>query len=720
MSLLDKITAFLPGGRKADKQEYFFAVDIETERITAALWLIEGKDLKVTEIASAGYSSQEEIVAVIDKLLDSVIGLKEIEPSKILFGVPNSWILDENIKDEYLKILRNIVKELELSPMAYVSENNALINFLEKKEGVPTTAVLVGFEKNHLSVTVVRAGKLDGVKIVKRGESAGSDIEKALLQFVDVETLPSKILVYGNKADELKSQLLSFPWMAKLSFLHFPKIEVLEEDFPIKSICLAGGSEMKEDISFVEQAKKTQAEKVTVIDEADLEESKPAEEEKSSDSNFGFVVGDISEQDDKHQTQLKVQNEEEEPLLDDSISEEPQVTLEKPKISFNIKKFLPKKFTGFIIPIVVFVLFIALAAGYLFFLKANIIVFVEPRVLVKEATVTADPNQKTINESDRIIPGQIVSAEVSGSGKDSATGKKQIGDPAKGTVLIYNKTAELQTISKGTQINGSGGIKFTLDTSVSIASQSASDSGITFGKGTVGVTAVTIGADGNLPSGSAFTVAGFSSDKISAKSEGNFSGGTSRNVTVVSSEDAQRLLAKLSSELKQQAQQKLQEKYPDKKILKEALAENIVKKGYNKNINDQAGEFSLNMTVSYKGTAFDDADLRMIVSQLVTTDVPDGFELDLSGTETQADVSELEKNGKLLFLAKFKAKLMPKVDTEKIKKQVGFKTQKEAENIIKSVENVLGSEIKTTPALPAVLSRMPVLSKNITIEVRLK
>ena len=191
-------------------------------------------------------------------------------------------------------------------------------------------------------------------------------------------------------------------------------------------------------------------------------------------------------------------------------------------------------------------------------------------------------------------------------------------------------------------------------------------------------------------------------------------------MTVVSSEDQQRLLAKLSSSLRLQAQQKLQESNPDKKVLEEALAETISKRSYSKNVNDQASEFSLNLTASYKGTAYDDKDLRLIVSRLVTTDVPEGFKLNLEDTETQADVSKLEKDGKLIFIARFKAKLMPSIDTEKVKKEIQGKSISEAEEIIKNMENVLGSEIKITPSLPSFLQRIPLIGGNIKVEVGLK
>lgn len=742
MSFLDTLSAFLPFAKKEEQSEYFFAVNIGIEQITAALWVIKGKELSIINLASQDYPSLEDIVEVTDQLLDKVLGLKEIEPQKILFGVPNSWLSDDNLKDEYLKVLRKLVKELELIPMAYVATSNALIHFLEKQEGIPITAILVGFENHNLSIIVARAGKLDGVKVITRKDSLGADIEKALLTFTEVETLPSKILIYGPEAEESKSQLLSFPWMSRLSFLHLPKIEVLDKEITIKSICVAGGSEINENIAYIDQPTESSIEKKNTLDKVG-HEAKPVKENVQGD--LGFIVGDVAKDNElteqhpdegkdleeineageaelvaQKNNSLEIEDFEQERTTDVETTLVSKIaTQQEHKRRLGIRGILPKSYT-LLFGIIGILGVVALVSALLFLIKIDVKVYVEPKVLEKDAEVIADPNQKTVNEESKIIPGQIVEAEVSGSAKDTASGKKLIGDPAKGTIILYNKTSEPRSLSKGVQVSGSGGIKFTLDTSVTIASQSASDSGITFGKVNAPVTAVAIGADGNLPSGSDLTVVGYSADKLAAKTEGNFSGGTSKDVTVVSSEDQQRLLASLASNLRQQAQQKLQEQYPSKKILKEALSENITKKNYSKNINDQTTDFSLNMTIKYKGTAFDDADLRTIVSKLVNTQVPNGFQLDIAETETQADVSELRKDGKLVFLARFKAKLLPNLDKDKIKNQIMFKTPGQAISILKGMENVLGSEIKLTPKLPKILEGLPILSKNLTVEVKLK
>lgn len=718
MSFLDKLTASLPFNRKEEIIEYFFALNIGTERLTAALWSIENRELKILETASDTYSARPEIIHKTDRLLDAVLGIRQIEPKKILFGVPNSWLSDDNLKDENLELLRDLVKELELSPLAYVSASNAIIHLLEKKEGVPITAILVGFETHHITVTVVRAGKMDGVKIIARGDSSGTDIEKALLTYSSVETLPSRMLIFGldqSDLNKLKNQLLSFPWMSNLSFLHLPKIDVLGEKVEIKSVCLAGATELDSTVVYQEAPIK-QAEAKPKISETEEKKDKNIKEAVATKGeDFGFIVGDVSEKVEEENTK-EVALPEQSNLLEVPVS---QQSGKQKKLNLKfLKRFIPLNPVNLMLALGLVGILGLILGATLFLPKAEIKIFVEPKILEKDTQVIADPAKKEVDEAGKIIPGQIVETEVSGSSKESATGKKQIGENAKGMVVLRNKTDALISLSKGTSLTASNGLKFSLDLAVNIASRSAEDG--TWGKQTATVTASAVGADGNLPSGTDFTISGQTTDRAVAKAEGNFSGGTSKDVTVVSDVDQKKLLASLASNLRRQAQQKLQEKLPDKKILEEALAEEIIRKSYSKNINDQALEFSLNLTAKYKGTAFEEKDLRLIVSKLVDTQIPQGFELNLSETETQADVSKLEKDGRLIFLARFKAKLMPKIDSEEIKKKIRGQDLGKVLAELKQMENVLGSEITIRPKLPAPLQRIPLLTRNIKIEVGLK
>ncbi len=782
MSFFDNITARLPFKKANTQTEYVFAVNIGPGQVCASIWTVLGSKLQILNPQVTNYTSTDELVDVIDKLLAKTLGDKPVEPDKVLFGVPEGWLQDDDLKEPYLKLLRDIVKNLELKPLAYVSSSHAMSLFLEKEEGAPTTAILVGMESGFTSVTVVRAGKIDGTKVIKRGSSLGEEIEKALLSFTEVEVLPSRILLYGISGEELakhKNVLLSFPWMQKLSFLHFPKIEVLDDYAEIQAVGLAGAIEVNGDMKYhlmVEAAAIGMSRSASQLQDSGeakgISDSKKVEETSSED--MGFVTGDItkvggteaqmrsdeigtsedrktSESEESEEVGGKEEEVDEDlgeeetaaPPVDDdemeaTIPEEKmpvrrEANLQVPEHGVEEYEFdKPAPVTrggggvGFprvlrpglfklLIPIVILGL---LLAGLIFLPHATISVFVEPRVLEKDTQVVADPAVKSVDQENKKIPGQIVQTSISGSGSAKATGNKEVGNAAKGAVLIRNKTDEPKTFSQGTTLSGPNGLKFTLDSPVTVASRSGEDG--TWGKGTGDVTAQTVGPDGNIPSESDLSLVGFSSDQFVAKSVGNFSGGTSKKVTVVTDDDQKKLLAQVASELRKQAKDSLQQKTPDKKILEEALTEEISKKSYNKNVGDQASEFSLNMTVTYKGTAYSDSDLKEIVAKLVQTNVPEGFELSLAESETQSDVSKVDKDGKVTFLARFRAKLIPKIDASQIGKQIRGKTPAEAAEILKGYENVLGSEIKLRPPLPAPIARLPFFEKNIKVEVSLK
>ncbi|KKQ67457.1 MAG: hypothetical protein US86_C0001G0384 [Candidatus Daviesbacteria bacterium GW2011_GWA2_38_24] len=723
MSLLDNLPKSLPFGKKEDLTEYFFGLNIGFNTVTGCLWGIEHKRLHVIRAVETEYTD-ETLKDSANAVLDEVLGDFEHEPTKVLFGVPDSWLQDDNLKDEHLKLLRDLVKELDLSPMAYVSTSYAIAHLMQKVTGVPLTAILLNVSE-PLVVTVVKAGKIVGSKVLKRSGDLPQDTEKALLGINDIEVLPSKFLIYSSNVlekeqlEKFKDELQSFSWMNSLPFLHLPKIEVLEDSVETKAISLAGASELEPDISYHPQPLQTQ--KFEAALESTLSPAKEHLETEQSDqpmNESGFVEGDIEEVErDKRINNIDpIEIDSDYSTLPVGFPTNRPLPPQSRKFSLKLPKFnlghFNKIFLGLIIVVVVSL------AGYVVLPKATVSIYVDPKVLENAAQVVADPSLTSVDEENKKIPGQLIEVEVSGTEKSQATGKKQIGDPAKGKVVILNKTNASKNFPQGTVLNGSDGINYTLDNGVTVASQSAVADGISFGKTTVSVTSTKIGPEGNLSAGKELSIKGESSSNYSARVDSDISGGTSKDVTVVTSDDQKKLLAALSSQLKKKAKEEIQGKLQgDAKILEEALNETITKTSYSKSVNDQAPEFSLTLNARYKGTAYSENDLRTIVSKLVQTNVPENFALNLADTETQSDVMKLEKDNKLVFQAKFRAKLMPKLDIEKIKMQIKGKTPSEVAEIVRQYESVIGSEVRTSSTLPASLQRLPILSKNISIEV---
>lgn len=712
MNILDQLSQYLPFLSRSHKQsEYFFALNISPEQVEGAVWGIDGDSLRIINSATHEYSGPDDLVKAANLALDEALADFQPEPEKVLFGVPDSWLQDDDLKPDYLKLLRKLVRELDISPLAYVSTTQAISHLLQKQQGVPLTSILVKLT-DPLVVTVVKAGKNLGSREQKRTSNLPEDIEKALLSFNDIEVLPSKILLYDSgKEDKFKDELQSFSWMSQLPFLHLPKIEDLPKDVIIHALCLAGASEMNPEVEF-----RADLGKQNLEDKGGL---KTLPEEGTQ--NFGFVKGDIEETKEVLQEPPPKQ-EEEEGLLSEPAVVEKINPFEKIRAYF-LSGLLKK---NLLIPTIVIVVFFL--GTILFLPKAKVTVFIDLRVLEKDSQVTADPSINQVDEVNKVIPGKIVEVTVSDSAKDQATGKKQVGESAKGKVILYNKTNSSKNFSQGTIMTGGGNLKFSLDTSVQIASQS-STTGADFatiikpGKtDPVSAAALAIGPEGNLSAGTELSVAGFSQEQVVARVDTAFSGGVSKDVTVVTSDDQKKLLAKLTSDLRKKAKDEIQGKLSgDQKILEEALSEEIIKKTFSKNVNDQAQEFNLSLTVRFGGTSFSEGDLKAMVSKLIETNVPEGFELDLSRTETQADVSKLEKGGKLVFLAKFRAKLMPKLDQSKLKKELVGKTPQEAAEKLKTYESVIGSDIAITPSLPVrFLQRLPLLEQRISLEVTAK
>ncbi len=742
---------FLPSipflNQKKSPDEFYFGLYIEEGVVEGCVWGIVGKHLRLISSARANYKTNHDLVEASNHVLDVALADFSPEPAKVLFGVPDSWLQDDNLKEENLKLLRHLVKALDVTPMAYVSTTHAVSHLLEKRSGVPTTAVLIGVF-DPLAVTIVKAGKIIGTKYQNRSSDLADDIAKALMSFSDVEVLPSKITVYGNENLEgFKDKLTAYSWIPKLPFLHLPKVEILDQDSALNAVCLAGATELYPDVAFsaksLNPVDARSSQSGIIKPEPDVIHARGSHHGDDEElENVGFVAGDVEELGGLDETYPRAVDEESVVLRGRDQEVDPYSGGHHLAKSSGIlgmiggffaKVPLPRKFLSFgpgitsKLPLLLPVLVVLILVGaYIFLPKAQVAILIDPKILEKEAQITADPKVTSVDENAKIIPGKLIETDESGTDKAPATGRKQIGDPAKGGVIVYNLSSNKVSLPQGTVLTGPNNTKFTLDGSVSIASQSSTIGAdfttvTTPGKANSGVTAQTIGPDGNLPAATKLNVAGYTDSAVVAKVDSALSGGTSKDVQVVTSDDQKKLLASLASTLRQKAQADLQGKVPEgQKILTEALAETLGSPSYSKKVGEQASEFGLTLTVHYKGTTYADSDLKNIVSKLVEVNVPSGFDFNLAEAETQADVGKLEKDGRLIFNAKFQAKLIPKMDLEKIKKDLANKSPMAAADYLKNMENVVGSEIHIKPSLPGPLQRLPILAKNISVEIKPK
>ena len=298
----------------------------------------------------------------------------------------------------------------------------------------------------------------------------------------------------------------------------------------------------------------------------------------------------------------------------------------------------------------------------------------------------------------------------------NATGRKEVGTPAKGVITIFSRLGATTNLSKGTTLTGNG-LQFTLDNATTIASFSgdANDSSVTVSN--VGITAKTIGKESNLPSGTKFSIDGLSTSDISGKNDTAFSGGTKNDITVVTQKDIDTLASTLTNNLEAKAKDDLSKTIDtNKQLLPFFLKETLTKKTYTKNLDDQAQTVSLDGTITYQGATLDRTELTRFAQNILKDKIPTNMTISHGGIQT--DLSNITNDKTISASVNLKASLLPKVDEVDMAKNITGKSFTEATQIIKALPQIQDVNIMNKPNFPFLPKILPRLSKNITIVIQ--
>lgn len=744
-TILDKIRQ-----TEERKKEVLFALQIDPELVKSAIWVVEEGQIKIFAIGETqGWQSGDQLLEAVDTSLSSAVEkfkLQETlpEPNKVVFGLPKNWVDQDKIIPEKGEILNKITKKLELEPVGFVVTIEAISHNLKTVEGIPPTAIIAGLGIRKVTISLLNLGKIIGIQLVERSDNLGADLAEGLSRFNGEEVFPARILLYGNeKLEEARQELINYSWQSGgINFLHLPKVEVLGTDFDIKGIALAGGQEIT----------KTEIKKPLVISEVkkepekepDIKEEILEQEPKKEAELMGFVKGeDIAEKMplSKEPLPQKLKEEERVPL-----PVEKRRSLTFPKINLakifnffsNIKEKFPIKkapsiklkinFSGrtpLVIGIIAFLILIFAGVSFAFWWylpKADIVILIKPQILEKDFTIKLDRTLKETDKENLTLPAQEVEATVEKDKTITTTGTKLVGDPAKGEITIYNRTQAEKTFNAGMEITGPSNLKFSLDDQVIVASESAgSDYTRIPGKAKVKVTAIAIGTEGNFAAGTEFSLANYAKSDFIARNEGAFSGGTSREVQVVSKKDQEKLINDLTEELKGKGLEELITKISsDKGLIKESLTGKVIDQNFDKDVGEEAVEVKLKLKIKFTTLSYSEQEFKSLIQEEIQKAVPEGFEYRPEESETSFTLKEVTKSGVAVFSAHLKTYLFPLLDIEGIKQNLSGKKMAIGESYLLSLPNVDSFEAQINPRLPERLVVFPRNSKKIKIEVRVK
>jgi hypothetical protein len=703
--------------------------------------------------------SEEELLEKLDKAISSAeYSLPEnVQTQKTIFGVKESWTDNDQIKKEYLSKLKKVSEELQLIPIGFLVISQAISHLLQKEEGVPVSAILVEINKKNVTVTLLRAGKNIETRSSDIHDSIPFTVDTVLKHFNTSEILPSRIILFNGQED-LSQEFISHTWSKSLPFLHLPQITNLPYGFDSKAVLFGAATQMGFEV-LEKDLPKEQAAQIQPLGETPMPDEKLPENEEPVLSknlgaqNFGFAKDvDVAKMEFEEPTENPIQqmtNDAEEesniaaPFETDGIEPVTQSSGKLTNILMSIKNILiPAKnfilnaankvnIKGFLsrMPFgklsilfpAILIIIAALTVSYFMLLKATITITLDPKISEQTKSVTF--STAGITDPDKnIIKGEFVSVSEDGSASIPVTGKKDVGTPAKGTVTIFNSLSETKTLDAGTTIKSPNGLEFTLDSSVtinSVASHSA-DETVTPQSVSVGITASQLGKESNLPSGTKFSVGYYDSSDLIAKNDNPFSGGTKSQVTVVSKADLTKLEGDLLKQLETKAKEDLQKQLSSDKILLPAFVnETLSKEQFSAKIGDEAKQLTLTGTAQYQGISYGKSDIAAFSKSLLSKNIPPNQEIDYNNIRTLVLNISNKNTEEIDAKLDIKALLLPKIDKNKLIKDIKGKSLKVSEDLISKLPQVAEVSIKFSPDIPFLPKSLPSGEKNIIILIRL-
>ncbi|QLG69810.1 MAG: hypothetical protein CH104c_0579 [Candidatus Woesebacteria bacterium] len=719
--------------KKGEEKEHYWSVVIESEWVQSGIWKVEEGKVEVVSFgAPLSWQKDQDLVETIDSSLSVAIqnlADEEIEPSKTVFGLPSSWVENGQIKPQYQEQIKKVCEELSLKPVGFVSLTEAIAYYLKSQEGDFLSATIVAIGEEDLGVSLVVRGETKGEAQVSRSVSLVEDLVEGLSRFSFNEPLPARIILYDGREGELedlRQSLISVDWDSyqTIKFLHPPKIEIIRPEEKVLATSLAGGVEL-EGAKEVEVAGGEREEKREPKVETEVKE----DNFERVDEDLGFVVGEDIKKVSEDVMGIPLQ--EEKPVAIESENrEEYEVSKVSPVKAFinKLKGLLPKKekkvLAGpryafdkkpLIFGLLAFLAF--LVGGFLawwFLPTADVKIYVSPQKIEESVDLKLDKNISSLDVSSRILSAREVKKEIKGEKTISVTGTKVVGDKAKGKVQIYRTGDELK-LTKGTKLQSSSGLVFTLDDDVEVASGSAS----TPSKTEASVTAFDIGAEYNLASGESFSVGNYALSTIEAKNEEAFSGGSSREISAVSAKDYDSVLSDLKKELEDKLFSDIESSLNENKIMvKESIKDEIKDKTYNHKIGDEASDLKLNLTLSATVLVVNKNDFYEVAKEILKEKIPSGYSLRQDQLKASFSLVE-EKDGTASFKTNFIANLLPKVDQDEIAKSIAGRSIDAAKEFLVKVRGYDRAEITIKPDFK--LSKLVVLPhsyKRIHIEVQ--
>ncbi|MEI6039805.1 MAG: hypothetical protein WCP93_00410 [Candidatus Berkelbacteria bacterium] len=369
-------------------------------------------------------------------------------------------------------------------------------------------------------------------------------------------------------------------------------------------------------------------------------------------------------------------------------------------------------------PILVIIAILGLFGAYLLWPAVDVQVFVKSDDLKKSLPVVFTTSAKTSDIDQGVFSGVLVEAEVSDTQKFTATGKKNLGGKATGTIMLYNGLDSLNhKYPAGTKLLAQNKT-FLTKTAILLPGATVQNLQVVPGSATVDVEAENAGEDYNIKAGK-FVIAGLPANQQAAiygQSANDLKGGFTKEVQVVSKDDYNNALKSVTDSLTASLDQDLKTKSKGLVLIDKAAVIPDPEVSSSSSIDQEATEFELTVKLKKQVMAYDNSKfvdfLIQTLSKQVTVDkmvaINSTDDINLVIDKQSYDKGELDVTTNVI------AKIAPKISQDVIKNGIIGKSESAASDFVSSQPGV---EKVTFNFRPAFWKKVSSLSNNVKVKI---
>ena len=704
------------GEKKNDS--LFIAIFLSESNLRSVLWQVSEGEIQILEKSpNRAYTSLDNLLVVADQSLQA-LGPESEKTDQVVFCLPSSWANHE-VAESKKPILKRISSELSLKAVGYVVSSEVMAQALFTDSQV-ISSMLLNVGESELEVMLVEHGKILLRQSVGRSNDLSADFTEALARIEQgaQRTYPARIILFStelgdSKLSEAQQKILREDWRAKHNFVQVPMVETLKAAEVLRIIISQGGAAVAN-----AQLPMTNAQSII----------------KSQMSNFksqGFGFQEIQPQNGLADDNLRVPTSFGIPIEQNpkSLPRRQAGQIPNPKLKSQNSKLTNKNYGGSLIAKIIgnFKLpshrqtlateishhkligfgFLAglltlLGIGFFFlasFSKLTVLITPESKTVAKELTVTLDPEANSVDAIAGVLPAQEISLEQSGSRTAASTGIKLIGDSAKGQVEILNKTDSEKTFASGTTLSANG-LEFSLDSEVTVAAATieTTDDGETkiYGKAEAQVTAGEIGAESNLSAGVELNIADFAGSTYSVKVLTGLTGGSSREIQVVSEKDQAEILAELQKELVTSAQKEFEKQSGQGQFFAPTGEVDVLSAKYSAVVGDEVETLSLDLNIGATALTYKAEDLVPLAEETLTAELPEGYKL-VGDPEILSAPGEVSDNGSVVLAANLSSRAQAELNEAEVFAQISGLSLSQALDLLTQKSEIKAVEYNFQP-----------------------